>query len=182
MHPQQAAGVDAVGLELATAIVFDEASRRNVDSGSTAGAHAMRGVEPGIDWPVISRWPAGAGRAVGGLAGAVSQRSHNPRGGARSPARQLVQRLRKPSYRIGKLARLLNAERRTGCFSWRGRRSWHADLGSAANTSTEHRRDGTPRPDGPASRATIFTTRFRSPPAVRARRGRPGTGQYPCEW
>lgn len=33
---------------------------------------------------------AGAGRAVGGLAGAVSQRSHNPRGGARSagpPAR-----------------------------------------------------------------------------------------------
>lgn len=169
-HPQQApvlVGVDGSSAsELATAIAFDEASRRNVD---LVALHAWSDVDvsewPGIDWPATQSGNsvdgrAGAGRAVGGLAGAVSQRSHNPRGGARSagpPARPTLRgspagRGRQPGpRRLRRNAGGVGRRNRCSAGADAGHRGTRvADLGSAANDKhrtlgvTEHRMSGWP--------------------------------------
>lgn len=163
-HPQQApvlVGVDGSSAsELATAIAFDEASRRNVD---LVALHAWSDVD------VVARnrlagnsvdGRAGAGRAVGGLAGAVSQRSHNPRGGARSagpPARPTLRgspagRGRQPGpRRLRRNAGGVGRRNRCSAGADAGHRGTRvADLGSAANDKhrtlgvTEHRMSGWP--------------------------------------
>lgn len=103
---------------------------------------------------------AGAGRAVGGLAGAVSQRSHNPRGGARSagpPARPTLRgspagRGRQPGpRRLRRNAGGVGRRNRCSAGADAGHRGTRvADLGSAANDKhrtlgvTEHRMSGWP--------------------------------------
>ncbi len=165
-HPQQApvlVGVDGSSAsELATAIAFDEASRRNVDSGGAARMERRRCVGVARNRlagnSVDGR--AGAGRAVGGLAGAVSQRSHNPRGGARSagpPARPTLRgspagRGRQPGpRRLRRNAGGVGRRNRCSAGADAGHRGTRvADLGSAANDKhrtlgvTEHRMSGWP--------------------------------------
>lgn len=165
-HPQQApvlVGVDGSSAsELATAIAFDEASRRNVD---LVALHAWSDVD--VSEVARNRLAgnsvdgrAGAGRAVGGLAGAVSQRSHNPRGGARSagpPARPTLRgspagRGRQPGpRRLRRNAGGVGRRNRCSAGADAGHRGTRvADLGSAANDKhrtlgvTEHRMSGWP--------------------------------------
>lgn len=165
-HPQQApvlVGVDGSSAsELATAIAFDEASRRNVEPGGAARMERRRCVGVARNRlagnSVDGR--AGAGRAVGGLAGAVSQRSHNPRGGARSagpPARPTLRgspagRGRQPGpRRLRRNAGGVGRRNRCSAGADAGHRGTRvADLGSAANDKhrtlgvTEHRMSGWP--------------------------------------
>lgn len=165
-HPQQApvlVGVDGSSAsELATAIAFDEASRRNVD---LVALHAWSDVDSvGVARNRLAGnsvdGRAGAGRAVGGLAGAVSQRSHNPRGGARSagpPARPTLRgspagRGRQPGpRRLRRNAGGVGRRNRCSAGADAGHRGTRvADLGSAANDKhrtlgvTEHRMSGWP--------------------------------------
>lgn len=170
-HPQQApvlVGVDGSSAsELATAIAFDEASRRNVDLVARGPGGAARMERRRCVGVARNRLAgnsvdgrAGAGRAVGGLAGAVSQRSHNPRGGARSagpPARPTLRgspagRGRQPGpRRLRRNAGGVGRRNRCSAGADAGHRGTRvADLGSAANDKhrtlgvTEHRMSGWP--------------------------------------
>ncbi len=143
-HPQQAPVLvkTARRLRAATAVAFDEASRRN-GPGGAARMERGRYRRPGIDWPATSvDGRAGAGRAVE-AAGAVSQR-HNPAcGGARSAGPASSSTWRKPSWWSARRGRGGYAGMLVGRYTapagadagHRGTRV--ADLG-LATTSTEH--------------------------------------------
>ena len=97
-HPLQApvlVGVDgSPASELATAIAFDEASRRGVE---LMALHAWSDVEvlelPGLDWEAVkSEAERSPGRATGGLAGTLSRCEVHRLVECDRPARQLIEK------------------------------------------------------------------------------------------